>query len=509
MPKRKTPCCPALPALPDFTPAELPPWPPDPYATPRRLPEPLLWALRFLPHHFTAPPCPLHADLLRTLADPPGRYIARVAPRGHAKSTCAAFAFPLWCLCTQRRRNIVIVTHERALATQFVRDLRHELESNADLHAHYGDLTPTAPQTGSRARPTRRKWSDDYFTTANGLTVQAKSTGASFRGLRVGAHRPDLVICDDIEKDAHVVTMDARRKLEHWLRRVVMPALAPDGLLLVLGTLLHHDALLASLADPHRFPGWDHALYRAIETLSVEEAAPSPVALWPERWPLARLAEERTRLGALAFEQEYQGAPADLAEQVFRLEWLRMYDAEPPDPDRLVMLIAVDPATGASGGDFFALWVGGVDPPTGIIYTRALSLHRVPLVDQVRLIVASQQRWHAAKIGIETVAYQVALQHALVDHGRRHGLYLPVVGLRVHTRKRGRIEGLAPLIANGSFRLPLELPAAVLDQFLQFPHAGHDDAPDVCTLGLMLARDIAIGPVQSRIAYRAPRGQDW
>jgi hypothetical protein len=115
-----------------------PPTKPAPAAA--SFPAPLRWAVEFLPDYFTDPPCAFHVELMRVLADPARRLIARVAPRGHAKSTCAALAYPLWCICERRRRNIVIITHEASLATQFVRDIRQELESNERISAAYGDL---------------------------------------------------------------------------------------------------------------------------------------------------------------------------------------------------------------------------------------------------------------------------------------------------------------------------------------------------------------------------------
>jgi len=76
---------------------------------------------------------PLPYRAAHALEDPAQRLVACVAPRGHAKSTCAAFAYPLWCICERRRRNIVIITHEGSLARQFVCDIRNEFESNDAL----------------------------------------------------------------------------------------------------------------------------------------------------------------------------------------------------------------------------------------------------------------------------------------------------------------------------------------------------------------------------------------
>src|SRR5262245_913708 len=113
---------------------------PRPAPTAGGRPNILAWAQQFLPHYFTDPPCAFQEELFRDAADDSLRLLARIAPRGHAKSTCLALAYPLWCVCEQRRRNIVLVTHETTLATQFVRDLRLELESNDLLRERYGNL---------------------------------------------------------------------------------------------------------------------------------------------------------------------------------------------------------------------------------------------------------------------------------------------------------------------------------------------------------------------------------
>ncbi len=503
------PTSPVAPGMPD-TAADLPP------AALAR--DPLAWAQHFLPHYFTDPPSDFHREFMAALASPAVRLIARIAPRGHAKSTCAAFAYPLWCLCQQRRRNIVLVTHERALATQFLRDIRQELECNERIRAVYGDLCagePAAaddaePRKRTAAGPRRRKWAETVFTTVTGVTVQAKGAGAAFRGLRVGPQRPDLVICDDLEKDDTVASPARRRKLEAWLQRVVLPALAPEGQLVVLGSLLHHDALLANLRDRRRFPRWDYAVYRAIEARPRPDGRFERVALWPARWPLARLDEERERIGTLAFEQEYQANPADEAQRVFRPEWLRSYDPAALVPQRLTNLLAVDPAAGVSGGDFFALWVGSVDEADGTIYTRELVLERINIVEQVRRIISACARWRPLRVGIETTAYQAALKDVLDDHGRRHGLYLPIVPLRAVGNKRARIEASAVFYENGVFRLPPDLPPEAERQFLQFPKARHDDAPDVCAMGIELARTVrAGGRVAAWLGPRRGERGEW
>jgi predicted phage terminase large subunit-like protein len=317
--------------------------------------------------------------------------------------------------------------------------------------------------------------------------------------MRVGPLRPDLIICDDIEKDEQVQNPEGRRKLEHWLRRVVMPALAPNGELVVLGSMIHHDSLLANLRDTAQFPGWDYRVWRALDAAPGPDGQLRQVSLWPARWPVARLEEERARIGTLAFEQEYLANPVDDTLRVFLPEWLRGYDPAELNPQRLVTLMAVDPATGRTSGDYFAVWVGSLDQATGVLYTRALTLERIGFVEQVKRIVAGFERWRPVRVGIETTAYQVALKAVLEQESRRRGLYMPVVGIQALANKRARIEGTAPLYENGTFRLPVGLEAEVEAQFLHFPKARHDDAPDVCAMGIELARSLRSGGIEGQV----------
>lgn len=464
-------------------------------------PAPLTWARHYLPHYFSEAPAAFHRELLSLLENASVRLLALVAPRGHAKSTCAALAYPLWAVCERKRRNIAIITHESSLATQFVRDIRDELESNERILADYGDLC-RAPATAGKTRLKRGRWAADKFTTATDITVQAKGCGASFRGVRVGPHRPDLIICDDIEKDQQVASEEGRRKLEHWMRRVVMPALDPNGQLVVLGSLIHYDSLLANLRDPQRWPRWSYRVYRALEAPADADGRPRLQSLWPARWPVERLMLEKERVGTRAFEQEYQANPIDDSIRVFREEWLRPYDARELVEERLITLMAVDPATGAAGGDYFAIWIGSVDPSDGVIYTREITLERIGIVEQVRRIIAAFERWRPVRIGIETVAYQVALKDVLEDYSRRNGLYMPMVGIRAIANKRARIEALAPFFENRVFRMPGGLSQDVEAQFLQFPKARHDDGPDVCAMGLELARSFRAGGLSADSVIR-------
>lgn len=489
------------------------------------------WARRFLAAYFTDEPSEFHAELMGDLERRENRLIVRIAPRGHAKSTCASLALPLWSICEQRCRNIVIVSHETGLARQFVRDIRDELETNEAILDTYGDLTlagVSAGAAGDGAGPTvrrrsRPKWTDATFCTANGVTIHAKGAGSAFRGLRVGPHRPDLVICDDIEKDDLVRSPEARKRLDRWLRRVVVPALAPDGRLIVVGSLLHSDSLLANLCRPEKFPRWDARVYRALECDPLENKADAAGehsagtfarrALWPARWPVEKLLEERARIGTEAFEQEYQANPVDDDRRIFQPEWLRRCTRAEIDAlverGQFAPLIAVDPATGKNDGDYFAMWVGGVDLVSGRILTRELVLARINAVQQIKRILEEFRCWKPLKVGIESVAYQDALCQMVEDKGRRSGLYIAVERIASMGEKRARIAASACLYENGTFLLPEDLSAEAEEQFLHCPGGKHDDAPDVCAMAIQLARQVRGGMGGDSLVSRDGEREQW
>jgi hypothetical protein len=70
---------------------------------------------------------------------------------------------------------------------------------------------------------------------------------------------------------------------------------------------------------------------------------------------------------------------------------------------------------------------------------------------------------------------------------------MPVVELKTVQNKRARIEGSSVFYENGTFRLPPALLPEAESQFLHFPKAKHDDAPDVCAMGIELARSLRGG----------------
>ena len=88
----------------------------------------------YFPHYFTKAPSKLHGDLLTNLPDmvaqESGQKRLVIAPRGSAKSTHIAQAFPLWCIVTGQKHFICLIMDAFEQAAITVEAVKAELEYN-------------------------------------------------------------------------------------------------------------------------------------------------------------------------------------------------------------------------------------------------------------------------------------------------------------------------------------------------------------------------------------------
>ena len=127
--------------------------------------------------------------------------------------------------------------------------------------------------------------------------------------------RPGLIICDDLENDTLVETQEQRAKLKRWFFGALIPALKRRGKLIVIGTILHEDALLMELLSAK---SWVSLRYAAIE---------NGEPLWPENYSLAdldQIKEEYTAQNQLSlYYREYHNKIIDEETALFKREYFK------------------------------------------------------------------------------------------------------------------------------------------------------------------------------------------
>lgn len=345
----------------------------------------------YLDHHFVKPPSRMHLELfdqLRGLSDQRGRRLAIAAPRGHAKTTVVSLAYVLWCLLYRKEMFILIVSATREQAVQILADLTRELKGNPRLIEDFPEIcepliagrslplgsdcaSGRGTSVGSRGGGGGVRVRGHHLVLPNDACVRVLGAGQGVRGMKHRQHRPSLIIGDDLEELEPTLSDEQRRKTLDWFNKTLLKAGNPQTNVVVVGTILHYDSLLANLTQelPQRgkAAGWDGKVYRAVESFSMnpslweqweairfgleENKERSGVeasrhffhtnrvqmlegtkVLWPEVEPYERLMEIRADEGRSSFQSEKQNEPLDPEKCLFRENSFVYWDKLSPTP---------------------------------------------------------------------------------------------------------------------------------------------------------------------------------
>jgi hypothetical protein len=301
-----------------------------------------------------ATPPDFHQQII-SLADGNDR-LAIAAPRGHAKSTLLSLMYPLWATATKRRSYVVIVSDTATQAVDHLGNIYQELLSNERLTADFPHLA-LPDQAHYRNQRVKRTVGD--FITVGGVRFTAKGANAGLRGMRHGSQRPDLVIGDDLENDENVATPLQREKLANWYTKSLSNLFgADDGQLIVAGTILNRESLLAGLVGDKGPERYARRLYRAIDA--------SGNVLWPGWWTREKLEQKRLEIGSRAFASEYLNDPADDSLTLFKIAWITPHRVMSA-PSLARVVVAIDPSISGQGDACGIVGAGWGDDGRGYV----------------------------------------------------------------------------------------------------------------------------------------------
>ncbi|MFN3077662.1 MAG: phage terminase large subunit, partial [Alphaproteobacteria bacterium] len=295
---------------------------------------------------------------------------------------------------------------------------------------------------------------------------------------------------------AHVIentrTQEQRDKLWDWYRFTLLPVVAPNGRLCIIGTRYHFDDLYGRLLDPMHNS-------RGIPALIGKAIGDNGAALWPGRYPLAHLQNLRADLGSVIFNAQYQNDAAAMKGSIFKAEWMKRYK-ELPAGLRLWQYcdLAISQKQTA---DYFAEVTIAQDK-TGAVFVLDAFHARLSFDEQFRRIKLHHDYHHrpttpVLRVGIEANQYQAALAQQLKTRTR-----VPVRPVHQHKDKMTRALRLQALFENSKIFFPMAGTEELENELLTFPEGAHDDLVDA----LAGAADLA-GAVRRRPkALRMPRG---
>lgn len=387
-------------------------------------------------------------------------------------------SYPLWAILgSSEKKFVLLLGRTRHQAKQHLMNIKKELEMNPLLKKDLGPFQES-DEWGSHSLVI------PYFN----ARITAASTEQSIRGMRHGEHRPDLIICDDIEDLASVKTIENRDKVYQWLTGEVIPAGDVNTKLIMIGNLLHHDSLLMRMKraiDAGRLNG----IYREYPLLGKNNES-----MWPgkfkdlaaiEAFKKNRFDDER------AWQREFLLHIIPDEDQVVQPEWIQYYDhiplqnedTAPKDRVRLAVM-SVDLAISQKDYSDCTAIVSAKICGRGEemrIYIDAYPVNkRMNHPQNMESIYTAYE-----KLGkqYKRIAYveDVSYQKAVVQILQKDLLNVEGVGVAGQD-KRSRLNVASPYIKNGTVLFPKKGAELLLTQILGFGSERHDDLVDAFSL---------------------------
>ncbi|MEZ4211119.1 MAG: phage terminase large subunit [Candidatus Paceibacterota bacterium] len=395
-----------------------------------------------------------------------------VAFRGSGKSTMVTTAYPIWAILgKQQKKFCIIFCQTRAQAKQHMMNIRTELEGNDVLKRDLGPFQEESDEWGSFSLVFKK----------HGARITVASSDQSIRGIRHNEHRPDLVICDDVEDVQSTKTREGRDKTYHWLRGEVIPAGDRKTRLIIVGNLLHEDSLLMRIKDEIT-NGKAKGIFKEYPLIDKND-----VCLWPGKYKDEKdLEDEKMKVASeIAWQREYllRIIPSD--DQVIYPEWIQYYDELPGAKHKAYR--------GTYAGVDLAISEKESADFTGVVsahvYGRREKMRIYVLpnpikkklnfpaqVDLMKDFKKTQMPKSTDILFVESVAYQEALPQMLELHG------IQATAIKPKGDKRTRLQLTSTVIKSGVIKFPRHGCEDLIEQLVGFGVEKHDDLADAFSL---------------------------
>ncbi len=393
--------------------------------------------------------------------------------RNSGKSTIMNFSYPIWAILgEQQKKFVLLVARTESQARQYLANIKAELATNELLRSDLGPF----------------KEPDDEWRAVSivlpqyGARITAVSVDQSVRGLKHGPHRPDLIICDDLEDLASIKSLESRDKLYNWLIGDIIPMGDKGTKRIIIGTRLHTDSLIMRLKKKIEN---DEMLGHTFFYPLVDDEGN---IAWPDKFPNMEAIEmEQKKLGNdISWQREYllKIIPDDY--QVINQDWIQYYDELPPGPPRYTFT-AVDPAMSQrESADYTAMvsaYVYGQGENLRIyILPNPVNKKGMTFSEMLERMREFSRNLaggsHLSRILIEDVSLQSVPQ---IQTLKQEGY--PIEGIKVgSTDKRTRLVAISNLIQTGKVLFPRKSAEKLIQQIVFFGVENHDDLVDALTM---------------------------
>lgn len=288
-------------------------------------------AVHRLPDGRPSNPAAHHLVIASVLQNESLGNVAFVLPPSHAKTNVVGIYYPAWLIGNRPDIHIGYIGNSERKAIDQSIAVRDTITDNP----RYQRLFPHVKPNESKG------WSQDRWFVKR---PSAEDKDATFKAAGVGGDvigsRFDLLIMDDVQDEENVGTPYMRDKLVTWVARTSMSRVTPErGRAVLIMTRWHEDDLIAwaeragflivhmpAESETNEVYATFRRFGEVVGRVLVHDRGP---ALWPELWPVEKLAGKKLELGPHLYAAMYQGTPVPAGGSIFQDSWWRRYDAVP------------------------------------------------------------------------------------------------------------------------------------------------------------------------------------
>lgn len=427
------------------------------------------------------------------------KFVAIAAPRGHAKSTAVTLGYGLSTLLFRERKFMLLVSDTESQASLFLGTFKQELQDNDELI----DLFRIKRDEKGLVKFVKDSETDIIVECEDGhkFRIIAKGAEQKLRGLIWNGSRPDIIMCDDMENDELVMNKERRDKMRRWFKGALLPCRSDNGIIRIVGTILHNDSLLESFMPNDsdrqtqrvglktfttRKSMWKAVKYRAHNEDFSE-------LLWPSKKSAEEfrmMYNEAVRDGTTdIYSQEYLNVPLDESVTFFKKSDFLPTTSE----DRQMKMhhyITADLAISESEkADYSVFILAGVDE-NKIIHIKDVIRERLDGRQIVDNLLFMNDAYDPEAVGIEDMQVSKSIGPFLREEMIKNNNYLTLVPLK-HGGKdkitRSRSIQARMRAHSVKFNKEADWYPIFENECLTFPRGKHDDQVDAFAyLGLML-----------------------
>jgi len=405
----------------------------------------------------------LHQEIFKILDDPTIQRAVIAAPRGFGKTSIVNIGYTIKNIVFRDKKFIVPISNTASQAVLQSENIKRELLMNSEVRRLFGPMKSD-------------NFSKEVWETASGTMVMPRGGGQQVRGILFDRYRPDLIILDDVENKDDVKNPELRKAIKEWFFADVCNSVdrsSKDWRIILIGTILHEDSLLANLLED---PNW--------HSVRLELCDDNYKSHWREfisDEEIKKLANSFRMLGLLdVFFREYRNLPIATEDATFQQSYFKYHDESDTTLFANVEnVILVDPAkTVKLHSDYSAIVGVGIDRILGKIYQRDLVSERFYPDELYDAIFAMAQRLNARVIGLEVTSLHEFITFPFRNEMMQRGQFYEIIELKARGSKEERIASLVPLYRKGMISHNIHTCTRLESQLLSFPRAQYDDCSD-------------------------------